>query len=214
MEEVQDNNNGPVRPREEDDDEDNFRNVRRNIDEDDELSNVQDPLEVRKEPFCENEVISMVNMEMIRSHTADVVHRRPFNPSSDIISLNELLTNGSQHGKNILVIILSITSAAGNSNIQVQQRYNGNRGQVNSIRYDRRMVIICPFSDPGKNTAMILFGVGCCDRFFDGDISLRDNGVIRKLNANFDFYLLFCLMLFYFFNFSYLRRSRYDAFVG
>ena len=166
MEEVQNNNNGPVRPREDDDDEDNFRNERRNIDEDDELSNIQDRLDVRKEPFCENEVISMVNMEMIRSHTTGVVHRRPYNPSSDIISLNELLTNGSQHGKNILVIILSITSAAGNSNIQVQQRYNGNRGQVNSIRLDRRMVIMCPFSDPGKNTAMILFGVGYCDRFF------------------------------------------------
>ena len=32
----------------------------------------------------------------------------------------------------------------------------------------------------GSNTAMILFGAGCCKRLFEGDISMRYDGSIRK----------------------------------
>ena len=192
MEDPQNVVNGLIRQREEEDNSD-FRNVRRNIDDEEDQSHNIDPLvdqeeqeelEEREEPFCENEILSMVNMSMVHSHTAGVVLRRPFNPNSHLISLRDLLLNGSQHGRNILVIILSITSASGNNDIKVQKRMNGNRGQVNSVRHDRKMVVMCPFSEPGKNTAVILFGSGSCDRFFDADISLRDNGAIRELNAN------------------------------
>ena len=44
---------------------------------------------------------------------------------------------------------------------------------------------MCPLSPAGVNTAMILFGAGCCERFFDADISLRDNGAIRKYTINY-----------------------------
>lgn len=39
---------------------------------------------------------------------------------------------------------------------------------------------MCPLSPPGSNTAIILQGNGNCSRLFDGDISLRDGGAIRK----------------------------------
>ena len=127
----------------------------------------------------------MENIKVMRSHTAGVVQRRAFNPNSRIISLNTLLTNGSAHGTNLIVIILAISAVSTNSQTQMQQRFNGNRGQVSSVRHDRRMVVMCPLSPAGVNTAMILFGAGCCERFFDADISLRDNGAIRKYTINY-----------------------------
>ena len=42
------------------------------------------------------------------------------------------------------------------------------------------MVVVCPFSKEGNNTAIILFGAGCCERLIDEDISLRDNNEIRE----------------------------------
>ena len=39
---------------------------------------------------------------------------------------------------------------------------------------------MCLLSPPGSNTAIILQGNGNCPRLFDGDISLRDGGAIRK----------------------------------
>ena len=50
--------------------------------------------------------ISMENIELIQSNIPGVNLRRPFNPNSQIIPLNELITNGSHHGKKSFVIIL------------------------------------------------------------------------------------------------------------
>ena len=122
----------------------------------------------------------MSNINIPCSHTSGVLHIRPFNPISQLISLNMLVKNVYCHGTNICVIILSNSSASGNTQLQVQQRYNGTRGQVNNVRHDRKMVFMCHFSPPGSNTDMILFGSRCCEIFFKADISLRDNGDIRQ----------------------------------
>ena len=94
--------------------------------------------------------------------------------------MNTLVKNLYHHGTHIVAIILYISSASGNTSLQVQQRYNGTRGQVKNVRHDRNIVVMCPLSPPGYNTAMILFGSGCCERLFEADISIRDNGAIRK----------------------------------
>ena len=75
----------------------------------------------------------MSNINIFCSHTAGVLHLQPFNPNSQLILLNTLVKNGSHHGKNIVVIILSISSASGNNSLQEQQRYNGTYGQVNNV---------------------------------------------------------------------------------
>ena len=75
----------------------------------------------------------MSNIDIVRSHTAGVVHRRSLNPNNQIIFLNTLVKNGSRHGKNIVVIVLSISSASGNTPLQVRHRYNGTRCQVKNV---------------------------------------------------------------------------------
>ena len=137
---------GIVRPRPDEDGE-HDRSVRQN------LGNYQLP--VRPNPFMANVELNMNNIEVSRSQTAGVLQRRPFNPNSQLISLHNLVTNGSQHRTNMMLIILSINSVSASSPTQVQQRYNGSRGQVNTIRHDRRMVVMCPLSPEGSNTAMI-----------------------------------------------------------
>ena len=127
----------------------------------------------------------MNNIEVSCSQTAGVLQRRPFNPNSQLISLCNLVKNGSHHGSNMILIILSINSVSESLPTQVQQRYNGSRGQVNTVHHDRRMVVMCLLSPEGSNTAMILFGSGSCERFFDSNISLRDNGEIRELHIMF-----------------------------
>ena len=148
------------------DNECNKRNVGQNID----LLNLnQDAY------FTANVEISMEHIEW-----TGAVQRKPFNPNSCLITLNDLVTEGSMHGTNLLLIILSISSVSSNSLTQMQQWYNGNRGQVKTVRHDRRMVVMYPSSQLGHNTVMILFGAGCCEQFFEGDILLRDNGAIHK----------------------------------
>jgi hypothetical protein len=164
-------NVGGVVHERDDDNANNGRNVRPN-------NGNQAP---RTEPFLSNVDLNMENIEVSRSQTAGIMQRRPFNPNSRLISLHSLVTSGSRHGTNMILLILSIASVTISSPTQIQQRYNGNRGQVNSVRHDRRMVVMCPLSPEGSNTAMILFGSGTCERFFYYDISLRDNGAIRKL---------------------------------
>ena len=62
-----------------------------------------------------------------------------------------------------------------------QQRLNEIKEGNNTVCYYRNFVVMCPLSPLGTNTAMILFGAGCCERCFGGDISLRDNGEICEL---------------------------------
>ena len=124
----------------------------------------------------------MDNIEMCQNNIAGVVQRQPYNPNSRIISLCDLVHDGAKYGTVLVLVILSIT-AASNNNVNVyQQKAGGVKMNNSTVRHDRNMVVMCPFSKTGENTAMILFGAGYCKRFFDGDISLRDNGEIRKYN--------------------------------
>ena len=120
------------------------------------------------------------NISMTKSNTPGVMARRPFNPNSQLISLCDLMNKGSKYGTNLMLIILSISAVSTNNMTMYQQKSNGVKGGTNTVRHDRNMVVMCPLSPSGNNTAMILFGAGCCERFFDGDISLRDNGEIRE----------------------------------
>ena len=122
----------------------------------------------------------MKNIEIVRNETAGVAMRRPFNPTSVLIPLSTLLSVGSNHGTNLILIILSIASVHENNQTKYQQSFKGNQGTVDSVCHDCRMVVMCPFSPPGSNTAIVLFGAGCCERLFKGDILIRDNGQIRK----------------------------------
>ena len=121
------------------------------------------------------------NVSITRSNTPGVSQRRPFNPNSSLISLSDLVNNGSKYGTNLVLIILSISAVSTNNLTMYQQKSNRIRGGSNTLHHDRNMVVMCPLSPSGNNTAMILFGAGCCERCFGGDISLRDNGEIREL---------------------------------
>lgn len=117
---------------------------------------------------------------MCQGNTADVMRRRPFNPGGQLISLEELIVNGSKFGRNLILIILSISATTTNNTTMYQQRSKGVRGNNGTIRHNRNMVVMCPLSKAGSNTAIILFGAGCCKRLHDSDISLRDNGELPE----------------------------------
>jgi len=161
---------------------------RKNKDRNQNIRNTRQTLEVdiQFEPaFERNVTLDMGNIQAVKNEMAGVITRRPFNPNSNLIPLSTLISTGAHHGVNLVLIILSISSVIDNSQTKFQQNYKGNRGAVDSVRHDRKMVVMCPLSPPGSNTAMILFGAGCCERLFEGDISLRDNGQIRKLSIIF-----------------------------
>ena len=130
--------------------------------------------------YLEKICLDISNVSVTKSNTPGVMQRRPFNPDSQLLALNDLMNNGSTYGTNLLLIILSISAVTTNNMTMYQQKSNGIKGGANTVRHDRNMVVMCPLSPSGNNTAMILFGAGCCERFFDGDISLRDNGEIRE----------------------------------
>ena len=91
------------------------------------------------------------------------------------------MNSGTRYGTNMILIILSISPVTGNNLTQYQQRQKGNiRGEIKTVRHDRRMVAMCPLSDSDNNTTVIIFGSGCCERFFEWDIAMRDNGQICK----------------------------------
>lgn len=113
----------------------------------------------------------MHNVNVTSSHADIFIHRLPFYLTSQLISLNPFVLNILLHRRIITIIILYISLVLGN---------NVNCGQVNSIIYNRRMVVICLFSYLGVNIAIILFGAGSFNRFFDRDISFRCNRVKLK----------------------------------
>ena len=133
--------------------------------------------------FKQHVDLTMDNIEVHQSNTPGVLQRRPYNPNSQIMSLQDYIQGGTQHGKNLLLIILSISAVPINSMTQYQQKNNGSRGNLDMMRHDRKMFLMCPLSPSRSNTALILFGAGTCERFFEGDISLRDNGAIRKYST-------------------------------
>ena len=55
------------------------------------------------------------NVSVTKSNTPGVHQRRPFNPNSSLISLSDLVNNGSQYGTNLILIILSISAVSTNN---------------------------------------------------------------------------------------------------
>ena len=95
------------------------------------------------------------NIKVVKSNTAGIVTERPYNPSSKLNSLEELINDGSKFGTNLVVMILSITAKSRDNMTSYQQKYNGIKGNNGTIRYDRTMVVLCPFSKEGSNAAII-----------------------------------------------------------
>mgnify|MGYP000040400412 CR=1 FL=1 len=123
----------------------------------------------------------MRNISAAKNQTAGSNRRRIINPSNNLISLQQLMNSGTHYRTNVLLMVLSISSVTGNSITQYQQRQNGNiRGKIKTVRHDRKMVVMCPLSDSDNNTAVILLGSGCCERFFEWDIAMHDYGQIHK----------------------------------
>ena len=151
------------------------RQVRQNVGS----SNINDGKGIYLKRF-ELDKDDLDNIKMVKSETAAIMTRRPYNPNSKLISLEDLINNRSMFGTNSVLIILSISATSKDNMTTYQQKYNGVKGNNGTIRHDRTMVVMCPFSKAGNNTAIILFGAGCCERLLDGDISLRDNGEIRE----------------------------------
>ena len=164
------NDASQIRRREQYNNSDNRRNLCQHLDED----------EIFCPAFEQNVALGMNNIQFVRNETAGVATRRPFNPTSIFIPLSTLLSVGPNHGTNLILIILSITSIVENNLTKYQKSFKNNQGIVDSVCHVCRMVVMCPLSPIGSNTAIILFGAGCCKRLFEGDISLRDNGQIRK----------------------------------
>ena len=167
MDEEAEQNVNAIHQRNDDEEHHNVRNVRRNMGFE------------RAEPFCRRIAMTIPNITVMRSQTGSILRRSYLNPNSRLVSLHHLILQGSQHGTISVFFILSI-SLASSGHTQIQQRYNGSRGQIQNQRHSRKLTIMCPLSPPGSNTAIILQGNGNCPRLFDGDISLRDGGAIRK----------------------------------
>ena len=143
--------------------------------------NVQQRTLDRHEPFIKNLSFTMRNISTAKNQTAGSNRRSIINPSNCLISLQQLIHSGTQYRTNLILMVLSISTVTGNNFTQYQQRQKGNiRSEIKTVRHDRRMVVMCPLSDPDNNTAVILFGSGCCERLFEWDIAMRDNGQIRK----------------------------------
>ena len=159
---------GNIHSRDSDDEDDNNnRNVRQNTGP------------PRMEPFISTVPLRIENIQIVKSQSGRALCRPPLNLRSRVLYLAELISNGSVHSTVCIFYIMSITLSSGQTN--VQQRYNGARGQIRPRRHHRRLTLMCPLSPAGSNTAIIFHGNGNCPRLFDGDISLRDGGAIRKL---------------------------------
>jgi len=128
---------------------------------------------------------NLKNIEIVTSNSAVVLRRRPFDPKGSLVSLEELIENGSVRRKNLVLVILSISASSNNQHTTTyQQRVIGGKGNNGTIRHNRSMVVMCPLSKEGSNTAIILFGPGYNESLLNGDPGLRDTGEISKLYLN------------------------------
>ena len=113
---------------------------------------------------------------------AVILRRRPFDPRGSLIPLEELIKQGSVCRKKIVLVILSISASSNNQNATTyQQKVTGGKGSNGTIRHNRSMVVMCPLSKEGSNTAIILFGPGYNESLLSGDPTLRVNGKISEL---------------------------------
>ena len=167
---------------------------------------------VRKEPFVQHVKLVIPNITCIRSETAGLINTDLFNPNINIVELEDLEDAVGRRRMNtcIILIILSISPVANQAaNFRYDKSKKGSNSTIN--RQNRRLVVMCPFSKPNSNTAMILLGPGMCKQFWNNDPSFGDNGSICKY-----FIILILYILFQFINVSLflVYRSRLDDYVN
>ena len=133
----------------------------------------------RYEPFQQRVNLSIENIKIYQA--TNIMRTRQLGPNSKFISLDNLMTEGGQHGKIMVGMILSITASTDQTQI-TQRTYNASRGQMSTVRHSRKITIMCLSSPPGQNTALILQGNGLSPRLSE-DTETRDNGCIRKFRC-------------------------------
>ena len=137
---------------------------------------------LRKKTLDKN---NLTNIKIVTSNSAVILRRRPFDPRGSLISLEELVEQGSVRRKNLVLVILSISASSNSQNTTTyQQKVTVGKGSNGTIRHNRSMVVVCPLSKEGSNTAIILFGPGYNESLLNGDPGLRDTGKISELGLN------------------------------
>ena len=92
------------------------------------------------------------------------------------------MQNGIRNQGFIVAMIMSINTESANNKIEIQKRYNGNnRGTSTTVRYSQMILFMCLTSEPGSNMFMMFQGSSKNQHMFDADLSLCDNGGMRKL---------------------------------
>lgn len=146
----------------------------------DEPNRIRPRLAARTGCFRIAEPILVANLRVKQGHLAGIAPSNGFDPDSDIISLQSHLEEGPHDGV-ILAVILSMNTASGNNKSEIQKKYaSATRGAPTAVNYARRIVFMCLSSDPGSNTFIMFQGSNLNVNLLDGDVSLRDNGGIRK----------------------------------
>ena len=165
-----DNDDNEQEVRERDWDVENNRNVR------------QRQSDERSGSFRRQVQIERKHITLKRSTNAGVHLLGRLNPQAPIISLDSLIQEGPKTQGFIVAMIMSINTESQTIKTEIQKRYNGNnRGISTQIKYNRRILFMCLKSEAGSNMFIMFQGNSKNQNIFDADLSLRDNGGIRKL---------------------------------
>ena len=136
----------------------------------------------RTGPFRTTVPIGINNFVELRGRNLGVGHVNRFDRDrANIISLESLVQNGPDRRGVMLIMVLSIKREDGD-NVETQKRYSNNaRGRSKAKNHDRRLLGMCLNSAEGSNTFVMFQGHSINEKLFDADLSLRDNGPMRKL---------------------------------
>ena len=172
--------NDPARAREEDDN-NNDRNVRQRND-----ALVPRPYG----PFRPRDGVSVANLR-IKTRTGG---GDPVPQNMTIVSLQHFLFEGPSRGSGMVMMVMSITSVGNETSVQ-QQRGAIGRNQTNIIRHSRKVTLLCPSSPPENNVAIMFHGNGNNQRLFEGDVSLVNDGSLRKCLLFVENVLFICVQI-------------------
>ena len=128
-----------------------------------------------------------LNRQTIRPKSSPlpgVQRRNQIGPSCRLIPLEQHVANGPEFNTMFLLIVMSIRTSSENDRTMVQQRFGGGvRGQRTNVRYQRRILLMCPLSSPGNNMAMMFSGHGHNRELFECEAGLRTDGSLRKCHC-------------------------------
>jgi hypothetical protein len=125
--------------------------------------------------------LSLNNLNQKQCNLPGMSQRKAWGRSSRLVSLEDHIASGSQHGTVLLLMILSIEPVVSTQQTSIYQKTPfGSKGQARTPDHDRRVVVMCPLSPVGNNVAMMLIGGSLFKGFFDGNLPLRDDGSTRE----------------------------------